>query len=882
MPNRTPLDKGAAERSRSCRVPGVEEGKLNTCCCKHSLSPEYRVPSERKVGRMQSSAAGNNKTIRLALSDCTVDGGIATDRWRHVGKEFIEHEGRPQAPTGEVAVDSEVVLSRTSQAETLQLFNKMWSQGMFCDVTFKVGSQKFRAHRVLLAASSECFERIFLDVSLSAEIQPITVEIEDISPQVFQKVLRFIYTSHIEVSFSDIVELLRASLALSVESLTYAIRRYLWSCWKKECINAFCVTHATGLDELNAVILEHIRTEFLDIAKSLQFALCPGKFAARILADDRLCVNSEVDVLRAALLWSSHHASDTTSNLTMLRHVRFHCISVESVDDLLEEMTPTLLCETIKRFIVDARRYSSGLTPARLRFHPPVTRRHIAAVVARCCVPGYTGTTTSNAGDSTKIQRPEISPHSYQPSPSARGGQFTPLSSLTEEQGGNHPARPYSSILPRVISSRSSPSSLTGGSYQHPAEAGRFQRPAKVMLPGGRKTMARAAAQFSSNYGADMEYLPVPFLDQYHSTEIREPSAVKLYSSTQTRYRQMSSVGDECLVRVGGLPRNGYYDQGRSIEVFEDGTLADWTTLGRLPIAIDHHAVCVIQDSIYVSGGHILNLARAQGDLAPCQLFHKYDVKDDKWRRLCDMGTARSYHNMVALFGQLYVIGGQDVNGVSLSTVERYSPYTNSWRYVAPLSFPRFAAAAAVFHYRMWIAGGATNHVTFTTGDAAPHVDCTEGVHIYPTAVVEFYSAHDDSWTRMSDLPVPRWHACLVRTNNQLYIVGGYSNTTLRPSSSQQGAFSTIDVYDDAVDRWETVTATEEGNYTNNTVSMGNKIVIVGNVNPISGAPHTIIRSFDASNSRWDKRDCPASQARVGHACCVIPASYIHHVSFIT
>ncbi|XP_071485704.1 kelch-like protein 36 [Diadema antillarum] len=237
---------------------------------------------------------------------------------------------------------------------------------------------------------------------------------------------------------------------------------------------------------------------------------------------------------------------------------------------------------------------------------------------------------------------------------------------------------------------------------------------------------------------------------------------------------------------------------------------------------------------------------------------------------------------MVALFGQLYVIGGQDVNGVSLSTVERYSPYTNSWRYVAPLSFPRFAAAAAVFHYRMWIAGGATNHVTFTTGVEAPHIDCTEGAHIHPTAVVEFYSAHDDSWTRMSDLPVPRWHACLVRTNNQLYIVGGYSNTTLHPSSSQSGALSTIDVYNDAVDRWETVTTTEEGNYTNNTVSIGNKIIIVGNVNPISGAPNTIIRSFDASNSRWDKRDCPASQARVGHACCVIPASYIHRVSLVT
>ncbi|XP_041460007.1 kelch-like protein 2 [Lytechinus variegatus] len=239
---------------------------------------------------------------------------------------------------------------------------------------------------------------------------------------------------------------------------------------------------------------------------------------------------------------------------------------------------------------------------------------------------------------------------------------------------------------------------------------------------------------------------------------------------------------------------------------------------------------------------------------------------------------------MVALFGQIYVIGGQGSDGGALAAVDRYSPYTDSWRQVAPLSFPRYATAAAAYNFHLWVAGGASNDMTAQYADhdnGHQHSNDENGANAYDgfyksastflTGVVECYSPHDNSWTKVSGLPTPRCHASLLRINKNLFLVGGFS--CIRHFPNDDSSTSSIDVYDDVKESWRSVTEVEEGNYGANTVAVGCKIVILGKPGPFLESSGDVISIFDTSTDKWEMRRSLLLEARVGHACCAIPVS---------
>jgi hypothetical protein len=83
------------------------------------------------------------------------------------------------------------------------------SRDHFSDVTVHCGGRNFRAHKVLLAASSSFFERVFL--SAPKERSQVLVMVET-SPDLLERVLEFIYEGEAFVAedllddFMDLVE----------------------------------------------------------------------------------------------------------------------------------------------------------------------------------------------------------------------------------------------------------------------------------------------------------------------------------------------------------------------------------------------------------------------------------------------------------------------------------------------------------------------------------------------------------------------------------------------------------------------------------------------------------------------------------------------------
>jgi speckle-type POZ protein len=102
-----------------------------------------------------------------------------------------------------------------------ELFNNMSSS----DVILNIRGREFPAHKIILATRSEVFAAMFKHPT--KENSNNQVKIEDIEPEVFDQLLRFIYTGRVST----------ATMESMVANLFIAADKYLLGELKKECEN---------------------------------------------------------------------------------------------------------------------------------------------------------------------------------------------------------------------------------------------------------------------------------------------------------------------------------------------------------------------------------------------------------------------------------------------------------------------------------------------------------------------------------------------------------------------------------------------------------------------------------------------------------------------
>ncbi|XP_028977343.2 zinc finger and BTB domain-containing protein 37 [Esox lucius] len=96
----------------------------------------------------------------------------------------------------------------------LSHLNQLRIQGRLCDIVVNVQGQSFRAHKVVLAASSPYFRD---QMSLS---QMSTVSLSDIhNPSVFEQLLSFCYTGRLCLQLADIISYLTAASFLQMQHI---------------------------------------------------------------------------------------------------------------------------------------------------------------------------------------------------------------------------------------------------------------------------------------------------------------------------------------------------------------------------------------------------------------------------------------------------------------------------------------------------------------------------------------------------------------------------------------------------------------------------------------------------------------------------------------
>jgi hypothetical protein len=202
---------------------------------------------------------------------------------------------------------------------------------------------------------------------------------------------------------------------------------------------------------------------------------------------------------------------------------------------------------------------------------------------------------------------------------------------------------------------------------------------------------------------------------------------------------------------IGGIPQA---DDTDVVETFNPRS-GRWTTSLPLPQPRAFAGAAGLGGLLYVAGGEV-QLAANTFEVTNSVIV--YDPKQNTWRSVAPMPTARLGLRLVALGRYLYAVGGAAPTGESLTTVERYDPTSNRWATMNPMVESRVLPCAVetkVGHRRVLVVVG--------------------GFEADARRTTEVFDPHTGRWTLLDVLlPFGRGtHDCATEADGTVLAIGG-------------------------------------------------------------------------------------------------------------
>jgi len=245
-----------------------------------------------------------------------------------------------------------------------------------------------------------------------------------------------------------------------------------------------------------------------------------------------------------------------------------------------------------------------------------------------------------------------------------------------------------------------------------------------------------------------------------------------------------------------------------------------WTTETRLPKSLQEVSVVGFNGQVYVFGGSIHKVTTNNS--------WSYDPATRSWTsRAPYPGLARDHMGVAALGSFIYLIGGTTRwPQPSVTTVQKYSPSSDTWTAVAPLPTARAATGVAVMNGRIYVAGGATAAVSVADFTA--------------------YDPATDTWTALPPMPTPRDHLTAAVVNGKFYAIGGRVN----PQSCSP--MTTVEVYDPVTNAWTTAAPMLTAHAGHATGSVGGRIQVFGGEGSFADCrTNPTSEEYDPATNTW-------------------------------
>jgi len=183
-----------------------------------------------------------------------------------------------------------------------------------------------------------------------------------------------------------------------------------------------------------------------------------------------------------------------------------------------------------------------------------------------------------------------------------------------------------------------------------------------------------------------------------------------------------------------------------------------------LPVAIEETGAAAVNGSLYVMGGF---------NAAGLSLSTTYVFDGSSWHAGPQLPLGLDHPSATTLDGRLYIAGGHS-NGRDSARLFRLD--ADHWTELAPMHYARGGHALIAAQGKLYAVGGNT-----ARANVGP---------------VESYDPATDTWTVVTSLPDPRNHLMGFVFGGQVCVAGGRSPTTAR-----------VDCFDPAKSAWSSLPA---------------------------------------------------------------------------
>jgi len=210
------------------------------------------------------------------------------------------------------------------------------------DVQLEVGGKIFHCHKLILEMKSPYFEQKLNPSSAAADNQQIVLN--DVSADVFDKVLQFMYTGKTELSDENVEHILNAADLMQLTELTQLCVDYLTSRVSTDTYLRYSrIAEQMSLDTLDLACRRFCVKEFGKIGSSSLLSSLSEKMMRELLEEDELVVESEVDVCETLMKWlnSQTESGNPVEPYQLLTLIRWSGVPVEYVNNSL--MTNNIL-----------------------------------------------------------------------------------------------------------------------------------------------------------------------------------------------------------------------------------------------------------------------------------------------------------------------------------------------------------------------------------------------------------------------------------------------------------------------------------------------------------------------------------------------------------
>jgi len=189
----------------------------------------------------------------------------------------------------------------------------------------------------------------------------------------------------------------------------------------------------------------------------------------------------------------------------------------------------------------------------------------------------------------------------------------------------------------------------------------------------------------------------------------------------------------------------------------------------------------------------------------------------------------------------VYVCGGLDAGGASLSTVERYDVQARTWESVAPMPSARHSAASATdADGRLYVFGGQNG------------ASRAGGASILQSVLR--YDPSQNVWEELPELLHARHSAGAAFVRGHLYVVGGHeavlSTTMTDDSEGNRVGSKIVQRFDPQRNAWSQVADLLQAcGQTTTAAEEGGKLYVSGSDGRM--------QVYDPSNGEWELIECP-------------------------